>query len=119
MIATMSKGSVNRNGKKRDSMGRFVKGSTAAGRPKGRKNQVTEIRDQLFEAFQKADGPRRLVKLLKDDRHLLAYVRILSQMLPKDQNVNLNDARDTASEIQQINERRERRLKAIDGGKSQ
>lgn len=63
---------------------------TPAGRPKGVKNRLTNLRDAVLEAFDTVGGPEYLVRLAngtQSDR--AAFVGLVSKVLPTQINANV------------------------------
>ncbi len=63
---------------------------TPAGRPKGVRNKLTNLRDAVLEAFDEVGGPEYLVRLAngtQSDR--AAFVGLVSKVLPTQINANV------------------------------
>jgi len=70
----------------RDNNGRFVKGSKAAGRPKGRKSKNTrDVEALIWEAVHLAGGAQCLA-----DRPDILFGQLLPRLMPKTVNQNVN-----------------------------
>jgi len=80
----------------RDANGRFVKGSKAAGRRKGKPNKVTrDLMSMIWDAFAQAGGAEGLAKHPE-----ILFGQILPKLLPRtiNQNVNANHRHTSADE---------------------
>lgn len=72
------------------STGRFVSGNIGGGRKKGARNKLGEAFIQALHDSFEAHGPETIetVRTEKPDQ----YLKVIASLLPKEMNLNLNDA---------------------------
>ena len=66
--------------------GYFQRGNP--GRPKGAKNKFTTLKAAFLGAFEDAGGQEMLLKLARNPKNQMAFVKMVAQMLPKDVQVS-------------------------------
>jgi hypothetical protein len=72
---------------KRATRGSFKKNDPRCGRPKGKKNKFTTLKDAFIGAFQDVGGQEALAKFAKG-KNKKNFYHMISNMLPKDVHVS-------------------------------